>query len=203
MKNSKKDRTVTFENISTLVEEICTYLCRKICDTTIGRQNVHVDVQVHVRVPVHVHGHGQEHGHGHIRGHGNDGYYIFCTSKIISIRHYLPFVIMCHSAFITFVIFFFRHYLPINVLSHSVLITFNLLSFCHYLPFDILSFWCFYYSTFFPSAFCPIRRFVRRRFLQSTFFTSTFCHLGIQKLMLLKPLKYDIVVFLNSVIFIK
>jgi hypothetical protein len=54
---------------------------------------------------------------------------------------------MARAKSITFVLMFFRRYLPIDVLS-----------FQRFLLFDV-----FYYSTFFPSTFCPVRRIVHRR----------------------------------------
>ncbi len=55
-------------------------------------------------------------------------------------------------------------FLLLHDLSRLAFITFFLVSFRRYLQFYILSFDAFYLSTFFPSTFCIIQCFVRRRF---------------------------------------
>ncbi len=70
--------------------------------------------------------------------------------------HYLIFVTMSHSAFITFNLLSICLYLPFDVLSHSAFITFDHLSFRHYLPIDVLSFQCFFTILhFFHGPFVP------------------------------------------------
>ncbi len=79
-------------------------------------------------------------------------------------RHFLPFVIMFHSAFIIFnivssqcffyhlaiclILLYIQHYyqstfLTFDVLSRSAFITCDLMSFCRYLLLYVLSFWRF------------------------------------------------------------
>ncbi len=121
----------------------------------------------------------------------DDAFYYYWTlypiqrllySTLFPVNFFLPFTIMSHLAFITSDIisrqrFFFDVFLFFDVLSHSAFITFVLMSFHYYLAIDFPPppFNVFYYSTFIPSAFCPIRHLVSRRFLPSAFFTSTSC----------------------------
>jgi hypothetical protein len=49
-----------------------------------------------------------------------------------------------------------RHYFPFVIMSHSAFITFDIISIQHFLPFDILSFGILSNSTFCPSAFFTV-----------------------------------------------
>ncbi len=90
----------------------------------------------------------------------------FIIFDIISIRHFLPFV-MSHSAFITFDIISSQCFLLFVILSRSAFITFVLMSFNNYLPLDILSFQrFFYYSDVFS-----VDLLSHSPFRPSTFFT--------------------------------
>ncbi len=130
------------KRISTLVEEICTCLCREICDTTIGGQNVHVLVRGGVPVRAHGREHGQGQGHGHGHGHGNDAFYIFISFDNISIRHYVSFGIYYFRPYVLSSL----QYLPYDVLSHSVFITFDLLSHLTFCPSTFFTFGVFYFD---------------------------------------------------------
>jgi hypothetical protein len=172
MKNSIKGQTYTqfsvknFRYISTLVEEIYTYLFRKICDTTMADKmsmSMSLSTSVWLSLPVSMD-----------TDTDRDPYvdmvmamgmmhtiHIFITFDIISIHHYLPIVIMSLYTFQCFVPFSVYYFHPFVLSSIFAIRRLVLLMF-----FTIRRF---------RSTFCPIWRFFHQRFLSLAFSTSTFC----------------------------